>query len=156
MSDEQRARAVNNRARGRRAEFYTRLLVALFMNITPSCLNLRSKSSNGCDMWPASSAVSKFPFAVEVKLRKSQNVYKLMEQARGNVIDGTFPLALAFEDTPDTSIACIDITLFFSMIRMLNKLDPDWHKHIGSDISSLEFPKWKDAKFNLPDTIIEG
>ena len=148
------SRAKANRDKGRLGEFLARLITALNLLIPPSCLNLRAKSSPGCDLWPASPMAKKFPFAVEVKCRGRLNFFQTMAQAKSNQQDGLHPLILAFHGSGD--IAAVPMDLFYAMVYLLNEANPEWAHSLPVlfDRYNDKLPKGPQVKFNVPDSII--
>ena len=148
------SRAKANRDKGRTGEFLARLITALNLIIPPSCLNLRAKSSPGCDLWPASPMAKKFPFAVEVKCRGRLNFFQTMAQAKSNQQDGLLPLILSFHGTGD--IAAVPMDVFYSMLYLLNEANPTWFDAMPPVLARYKdkLPKGAQIKFNVPDSII--
>ena len=153
-----KARAKSNRNKGRKGEFFARLLVSLCLFIKPSCLNLRAKSSPGCDLWPSGGLHNKFPFATEVKYRKSLNFFKTMFQAKSNIENGLHPLIIALQDNQEDHIAALPLHHFLGLLTILNDEVPEWNEMLKKRLPSIikRYPKLGEVKFNVPDSIIEG
>lgn len=144
-----------NRDKGRKGEFWMRLLIARTQQIYPSNINMRAKSAPGCDLWVGHSAKTKFPFCVEVKNRQKLSIATVMEQTVANTFDDNIPLALVKLPTGEFAILCMED--FFALIRTLNTLNSNWfeiYKECRQFVMEHISP-FTDAKANIPDYIIE-
>lgn len=140
-----------NRRKGRYGEFLVRAAISYCMRIQPSCLNLRSKSAPGCDIWPAISVRNQFPFCVEVKNRKRLNFLQSYMQTLSNVEGDMLPLLISIHDIGPA--ATLPLTHFFVMMRLLNRVCPDWKDRFQSELEQVEYsmPKGSAIKYNIPD-----
>lgn len=146
-----REQANANRRKGRYGEFLARACIAYCLRIQPSCLNLRSKSAPGCDIWPSTSVRNVFPFCVEVKNRKRLNFLQAYSQTLSNVEGDMLPLMISIHDLG--LAATLPLVHLFVMLRMLNRVCPDWKTHFNEELTTVEsyMPKSTAVKYNLPD-----
>lgn len=124
--------AVKNRNKGRKNEFWMRIIISILLKLDPSLIVLRSKSANGCDIWSVGKAVKAFPFCVEAKAVYRLNIFKAFNQASTNTTEGMLPLVLAkAKETggnTDGHLAILRIVDLFTILSILNKYCPDWYK----------------------------